>query len=234
LGSIDTTFSGACREERRLSNRTLRLPGAKAHRRLRRALRGRPDHHELGDRELMALAKSGDSTAFGEIFERHVDGVFAYVKARVGDASLAEDLTQDCFVSAFRAVGRFHWQGQVMPWLLSIAHNRVANHWRALGRRPEQVRLSVADWVSTADHVATGDADPHVGADAAYQLQRVADAAGALSDAEREVIALRFGLELSVPETAAVMQRSETSVRSLQYRAVKRFRDLLATEDGET
>jgi RNA polymerase sigma-70 factor (ECF subfamily) len=180
----------------------------------------------------MARAKRGDSRAFGEVYERYVDDVYAYVRTRVGDPRLAEDLTQDTFVNAFRGVGRFHWQGAVKPWLLRIAHNRVANHYRTVGRRPQVADEPIED--AEGQPVAFRDhgADPGDDAERILRLDEVARALEHLTDLERQVIALRFGQEMTVAEAAEVMGRSEHSVRSLQYRAVQRFREHVRSEDG--
>jgi RNA polymerase sigma factor (sigma-70 family) len=196
-----------------------------------RRLRGGTPLESLSDEELIARAKRGDSEAFGQLYRRHVGHVYLYVKTRVNDRKLAEDLTQDVFVNAYRAVGRFHWQGQIRPWLRQIAHHRIANHWRAVGRRPQEAELPEGDAEADASSMNSTSVDPLEHAERALASADLTAAMSHLTDLERQVIALRFGLELSLRETAEEMGRSEASVRSLQYRAVQRFRSCMTHED---
>lgn len=186
----------------------------------------------LSDGELVELAARGDKLAFGELFLRHVDDVLAYIVLRVRDREVAEELTQDVFLKVFEALPRFRWQGQIRPWLLRIAHNRVANHWRTQQRRPGTAELPEDDEAALA--LPGGHHDPEEMAELSLDSEAVMRALERLSDAQREVIALRFGNELSVAETAEVMQRSEGAITNLQYYAVAKLRRYLGSRDGAT
>lgn len=200
---------------------------------LRRRLTGIDETTPPPDADLIARVKRGDGAAFGALYDRHVEVVYRYVRTRVIDTALAEDITHDVFVAALEALPRLRWEGDLRPWLLRIAHNRIANHWRRSGRRPEPDDLANVDDDASAhvDHDVTGD--PVARAETSLRRDALWAALGSLSDLEREVIALRFGQEWSVTEIARRLGRSEHAVCSIQYRAVRRLTgQLCEKEDG--
>jgi RNA polymerase sigma-70 factor (ECF subfamily) len=179
---------------------------------------------------LVQRAARGDQAALTILYQRYVDHVFAYVQLRVQDEALAEDLTQDVFVSAFGALPRFRWQGSLAPWLLRCAHNRVANHWRRAGRRPELVSLThEEDGEERAGLLAL---DPDVADTVAARLttDQLLAVVGRLTELQQQVVALRFGAGLSLNETAEVMDRSVNAVKNLQHHAVAALRRHLQAE----
>jgi RNA polymerase sigma-70 factor (ECF subfamily) len=184
---------------------------------------------DLSDGQLAARIRGGDARAFAQFYDRHVGVVFAYVHMRVHDRALAEDLTQEVFTSAWSAMPRLVWGGGLRTWLLRLAHNRVANHWRAAGRRPQTEDLP--DDGSDRAPLAHGGDDPAGAANLRLGAEALERAVGRLDDVQAEVLALRFGADLSVRDAARAMGRSEGSVRSLQYRAVRRLAALLREEE---
>jgi len=183
------------------------------------------------DAELVARARHGDGEAFGRLYDRYLDAVYGYVLAHVLDRSVAEDLTQDVFVAALEALPRFHWRGSLAPWLMRIARNRLANHWRSLGRRPPTSTLP--DDEPPADHRGTtADAlgtsaerstDPVSFVERRLLLDDLADGLASLTDLEREVLALRVGLDWPLADVARYLGRSKAAICSLQYRALRRL-----------
>ena len=176
------------------------------------------------ERQLVERAQRGDRAAFGELYERYADDVYAYVLMQVRDSNVALELTQEAFISAMRGIGRFRWQGSFAPWLLRIAHNQVANFWRSRSREPSLVRLPADD--------AAEDALPELAMEQSTLDEFVLDvspgqltqAYGQLSVPQRQVIALRFGAGLSLLETAEAMGRTVGAVKNLQYKALGALR----------
>ena len=92
----------------------------------------------LSARELVERAQQGDVNAFGELYDRYTQVVFRFVLSRVGNYALAEDITSDTFVRAWRRLETFTWQGRdVGGWLITIARNLVADHFASAGYRRE-------------------------------------------------------------------------------------------------
>jgi RNA polymerase sigma-70 factor, ECF subfamily len=168
--------------------------------------------------DLVDRAQGGDPQAFAALYDRYVDQVFAYVYRRVGHRQLAEDLVGDVFLRAFRRLSTFEWQGvDLGAWITTIARNRVHDHFKSARFRLER----------STDEVREPETDPGAVDDperiaVARDLARaLGTALEALKDEHREVIELRFVHDLSVAETAAVMERSIGATKALQYRALK-------------
>jgi RNA polymerase sigma-70 factor (ECF subfamily) len=177
------------------------------------------------DRDVITVverARAGDAAAFGEIYDRYVGIVYRYVRYRVGDEGLAEDLTSETFLRALRRIGSFQWQGRdVGAWLVTIARNLLADHFKSARYRLE---ISTQDLLAAGDRPADGP-EPQVldRLDTAALL----DAVKRLGPEQQECIALRFLEGLSVTETAQAMGRNEGAVKALQYRAVRNLARLL-------
>ena len=189
------------------------------------------------DRRLVELAVRGEPGAFGQLYQRHVDGVYNYVCFRVRDEALAEDLTQDVFVSALKGIGGLRERHKFGHWLLRIAHNRVLNHWRAETARPEE-----PGWMASTPGGDRGRASTQALMDsrASEEMERrlavddVMTASARLTDLQQQVIALRFVSGLSVAETADAMGRSVGAVKNLQHHALAALRRQLPSGGAET
>jgi RNA polymerase sigma-70 factor (ECF subfamily) len=185
------------------------------------------------DQELVARAAAGDGRAFRVLYERYASEVYRYVRLRAGDDRLAEDLTQDVFVSVYRALPRYEWQGHIRPWLLRCAHNVLANHWRSVSRRPALVDLpDETDQAALPDDLMDLDSLGEL-ADSALSSARLEQALARLTEGQRQVVALRFGMGLSVAEAAEVMARTPNAVRCLQVNALAAIRRQLAQAEAQ-
>jgi len=182
---------------------------------------------------LAARAVSGEPGAFGQLYQRHVDGVYSYCLFQVHDPALAEDLTHDVFVSALRHVAELQAPERFRAWLIAIAHRRVLNHWRDSAVRPLPAEvLGAADDADEAGPlVAVADADLENVA-ARLDAAAVLAAATGLTDLQRQVIALRFVAGLSLGETAEAMDRSVNAVKNLQHHALTALRRRLGPAVG--
>jgi RNA polymerase sigma-70 factor, ECF subfamily len=173
---------------------------------------------------LVQAAQLGDTSAFGQLYDRYVDSVFRYVLFRVGDRTLAEDVTSETFLRAFRRISSISYQGRdVGAWFVTIARNLVLDHVKS-----SRFRLEVA----TADpddgqRIDTGPEHQVLTELTHVELLRCVRLLG---DDQRECIVLRFLQGLSVSETASVMGRNEGAIKALQHRAVRRLAQLLPAE----
>ncbi|MFD7653016.1 sigma-70 family RNA polymerase sigma factor [Actinosynnema sp. NPDC059797] len=170
---------------------------------------------------LVRAAQDGDTDAFGALYDRYVDVVYRYVLFRVGDRTLAEDVTSETFLRALRSIRSISYQGRdVGAWFVTIARNIVFDHVKS-----SRYRLEVTTAELTDNREVTDGPEDEVltGATNAELLRCV----GQLGDDQRECITLRFIQGLSVAETAARMGRNEGAIKALQHRAVRRLAQLL-------
>jgi RNA polymerase sigma-70 factor (ECF subfamily) len=175
-----------------------------------------------GGWDLVRAAQQGDRNAFASLYGRYVGVVFRFVLSRVGDRSLAEDLTSETFLHALRGIGSVRNQGSdVGAWLVRIARNLVLDHVKSSRYRKERLTEEVAHLTSG---VVAGPEDVVVAAVvAATRSAEVMRCVAWLTAAERQCVLLRFWQGCSVTETAAVMGRSVGAVKACQHRAVRRM-----------
>jgi RNA polymerase sigma-70 factor (ECF subfamily) len=175
---------------------------------------------ETIDQEVVRLverAQTGDAEAFAQLYDRYVDQAFGYILRRVGHRQTAEDLTGDVFLRAYRRLSSFQWQGvDLGAWIMTIARNRVHDHFKSARFRLERSTDVMADTASDS-----APDDPERVAVGREMARALGQALERLKDDHREVIELRFVHNLSVAETAEVMGRSVGACKALQYRALR-------------
>jgi RNA polymerase sigma-70 factor (ECF subfamily) len=153
---------------------------------------------------------------FAEVYDQHVWDVYGFLAYRVGQRSDADDLTQLTFERALRAWGRFDPdRAQPATWLLVIARNVLIDHWRA--DRSAQHEPLDPDAPGLPSHAG------HLGADLGLEpeLER---ALATLSDRERELLALRFGADLTGQQIADLSEMSLAAVQQSLSRSLRRLR----------
>lgn len=154
---------------------------------------------------------------FGETYEEELPRVYGFVAYQVRSREEAEDLTQRTFERALA-----HWhefderRATVTTWLLTIARNLIVDHYRARSRRPPTISL---EELSEAQHEESRYGNPVLGVDPELET-----ALSRLGDQERELIALRYGADLSGPQIAAVTGLSVANVHQILSRSLRRLR----------
>jgi RNA polymerase sigma-70 factor (ECF subfamily) len=174
---------------------------------------------------LVERAQAGEAEAFGLIYDRYVDTVFRFIYFRVGNRQLAEDLTSDTFLRALKRIGSFTWQGRDLgAWLVTIARNLVADHFKSGRYRLEVTTGDVLD-ADREDRGPEGSPESAV----VDHITNVAllSAVKQLNPEQQECIVLRFLQGFSVAETAQAMSKNEGAIKALQYRAVRALARLL-------
>ncbi|RKN44205.1 ECF subfamily RNA polymerase sigma factor, BldN family [Micromonospora endolithica] len=174
---------------------------------------------------LVERAQAGEAEAFGLIYDRYVDTVFRFVYFRVGNRQLAEDLTSDTFLRALKRIGSFTWQGRDLgAWLVTIARNLVADHFKSGRYRLEVTTGDVLD----ADREDRGpEGSPEAAVVEHITNVALLSAVKQLNPEQQECIVLRFLQGFSVAETARTMGKNEGAIKALQYRAVRALARLL-------
>nr|WP_269813285.1 RNA polymerase sigma factor SigM [Ornithinimicrobium sediminis] len=155
---------------------------------------------ERTDAELLALHTSGDPDAFGEIFRRHKDKMWAVAIRTTRDPEMASDAVQDAFLNAFRRADSFRGTAQVSTWLHRIVVNACLDRLRRV--RPT---------VDLADHDPVEPRDHHHSVEVQMDVRAALDR---LPQAQRLALILVDMQGLSVAEAAAVLEVAEGTVKS--------------------
>ncbi|RIK39222.1 MAG: RNA polymerase subunit sigma-70 [Chloroflexi bacterium] len=178
---------------------------------------------ETDDAELLANAFEYDVQALSAIYDRYEVRIYTYIYRRIGDQTLAEDLTGHVFLKMLEAIrNRKAWHSSFSGWLYRIAHNVVIDYYRQRDQK-QQVSLDDEPSLPALD-------DPVEAAELKLDVERLRAAIARLTDEQAEVISLRFLEGYSISEVAEMMNKTEGSIKALQYRAVATLRQLLQTE----
>jgi len=174
----------------------------------------------LPDEEsLVRRAQQHDQQAFAQLYEEHFDKIYRYVALRIRDRAEAEDITQQVFLKALRSISSFRWKGIAFSaWLFRIAHNQMVDYLRKKTKQAavpiDEVQVSVSS-------------DPQLLLEQRLNIEQLISATKRLTEAQREVISLRFAGELPIAQVARVMGKSEGSIKALQHSAIVALRKVL-------
>jgi RNA polymerase sigma-70 factor (ECF subfamily) len=173
------------------------------------------------ERETVDRARAGDQQALADLYDWYMPRVYRYAVARLGNTVEAEDLTEEVFLKMLGAIGDFRWKNvPFSSWLFRIAHNHVASHFRRNAQRggaTTEISEEIIDW----RHDLAAAVEDRI------TLEEVRRATELLPDAQREVIALRFAVGLSIADTARALGKREGNVKALQHKAVARLQRIL-------
>jgi RNA polymerase sigma-70 factor (ECF subfamily) len=174
--------------------------------------------------ELLRRAQRGDEAAFAELVRQQQTAVFNIAYRMFGRRQDAEDATQEAFLRAFQALGRFDVTRPFAPWIKRITANLCLNWLESERVRPQ---LTAADLAQTdqspadMDQLAHETATPEQLMIRREQAARLRAAILQLPPAYRAVIEYRHFQELSYEEIARVLERPLSSVKSDLFRARK-------------
>jgi RNA polymerase sigma-70 factor (ECF subfamily) len=154
---------------------------------------------------------------FERLYNEHAQALYGFLAYRTGNPAVAEDLLADTFEKVLRSRGFNPRRGSAKTWLYSIALNTLRDHLRrraAAERAGERVVAGSETEVEPVEE-ALADRDELMGALAT------------LSDEEREVVALRYGGDMSLPEIAKLKKEKLTTIEGRVYRALRKLRNRL-------
>lgn len=174
------------------------------------------------DEDLLREWQRGSTGALEALVQRHHAPLLAHLTRLTGDVHLAEDLTQETFIRVVREAQAYRYPRPFKPWFYTIARHLARNHWQSAYHRHVTVDAATAS-VNQLDR----DLDPAAWLERLEGRDRLQDAMRHLSFEQREVLSLRFGQELSVDETAAVVGVPAGTVKSRVFTALRRLRDQL-------
>ena len=187
---------------------------------------------EVGDDELIARAAGGDRAAFAAIFDRHGRAVLQVGRALAADPAAAEDVAQETFLSAWRAIGTYRpGMSSVRTWLFAIARNAA----RHAHRRDREVPREDLDAVPLFELGVAADWGGDAPDDALAREQdgeRLARAVASLPEGDREIVVLRDVQQLSGEDTAAVLGLGLPAMKSRLHRARLRLMAAVRASEG--
>jgi RNA polymerase sigma-70 factor, ECF subfamily len=169
---------------------------------------------------LLAQARSGNDQAIQQIYEVYFSPIYNFIRLRVEDRAVAEDLASEVFIRLVTACrGRNAPHHSLRGWLFKVARNLVHDHY---GKARKITTEALEEWMPDDDQP-----ELEVQFIRSLDIQRARQALQQLSGEQQEVLLLRFGQSLSLQETADIMGKQIGAIKSLQFRAVTALRNIL-------
>jgi len=176
------------------------------------------------EESLVRRAQHRDQEAFAQLYEEHFDKIYRYVTFKIGNETEAEDMTQQVFLNALKSISSFKWKGiPFSAWLFRIAHNQVVDYLKSKKRTA----------VPLDESLASNDNNPQLIVEQKLDIEQVLAATKQLTEAQREVISLRFAGELPIAQVAKTMGKSQGAVKALQHSAIVALRKALRVTEDE-
>jgi len=182
--------------------------------------------------DIVRSARKGDRDAFRRLLERYHSDLYRLAFATLGNHHDAEDALQEAYISAYKGLARFRGDSDPKTWFYRITLNRSLDLRRKrrgvvvslTPEHPEQAALDPVD--------ANPDADPGRRLESKQMRALVAASLDRLSPLEHSVFVLRHHRELALKEIAAILERSEGTIKNILFRAVRKVRGFLRDHDA--
>lgn len=176
--------------------------------------------------ELLAEARRGNQEAIMDIYERYADPIYQYIRLRLADQALAEDLASEVFLELVAALqSKNAPRHSLRGWLFKVARNLIARHYKDAQKMPQ---VTLDEWIPDSS-----DNDPEVQFMRTLSVEQTRRALHMLKQEQQEVLILRFGQKLNLQETADIMGKSVSAIKSLQFRAIDTLRHILGIMQSE-
>ena len=168
---------------------------------------------------LIRRAANGDATALEPLMLAHQEAVFRLAYLLLGDPDDAEDVAQETFLRAWKYLKRFDGTRPLRPWLLSITSNLASNKRRSAGRYVSALMRSFQNEPPPA--TVEEKNVQHTESRALWKAVQT------LNLTDQQIVYLRYFLDLSVSETAEVLNVAEGTVKSRLSRALEKLRTVI-------
>lgn len=172
------------------------------------------------DAELVRRGRSGDDRALSELVKRHHESAYRVALSLVRDEDAAQDVVQDAFLKAFKALDGFRGDASFRTWLLTITANEARGALRRRGRRKETA-------LDDAGPVRSEDASPAEVAMISQESARARKMLEELPEKQRLSVSLRIDEGLSFREIGEVIGSSEGAARVNYFHGIRRLRELM-------
>lgn len=172
---------------------------------------------------LLARCRAGDLDAFGQVYAEHERHVFRYAYHLLGQREDADDVKQETFLRAYRAIGGFRNDCSLRTWLLRICANLCRDKMKARDRRPEVLfdPAAAPEGMMSDEHVI----DPQRVLERSQSSQVLYSALRGMPKEQREIIVLRDLEDMSYEEIAEMLGCSRPSVKLRLFRARRRLKE---------
>ncbi|MDO8885388.1 sigma-70 family RNA polymerase sigma factor [Candidatus Oleimmundimicrobium sp.] len=168
-----------------------------------------------------------DPEAFVKVYDLFFNKIYGYVYYKVGSVEDAEDITEQVFLKALVAIGKFKWEGAFFSsWLFKIAHNQIVDYFRARAKTvnnktvnniPDEQMDKIPDKGECLERIV----------ETKMSLSYIQNEILKLTKEQQDVLILKFLSGFSNMEIAKFLNKTEGAVKALQHRALNSLRKIL-------
>lgn len=177
--------------------------------------------------ETLNLAIKGDAAAIAGIYDSYHEKIFRFLRSQVGDHQMAEDFTGEVFLRMLNALPKYKPTSiPFQSWLFRIARNLLIDY-----HRTEKKRLPVS--LETIHQKKAPEGEPEGAFNLKSVQEQLLSALSELPEEQREVLVLRFLVELPIKEVSEIMEKTEAAVKALQHRGLAALRFTFSEGDQE-
>ncbi len=185
-------------------------------------------HAVSEDDEADLIAQAwGDPDAFAALYQRYVDAVYRYCYSRTGNRADAEDLTAQTFCDVWKGLSHYSHRGTFRAWIFTIAHRRVADHFRSRACDLTHTSFPLDE---LRDGATAGGPLGKVIHD--ESLRKLAGLVAGLDVERQELLSLRYAADLTYREIGEVVGKSTAAVKMAVRRTLKALRTAWGRQDG--
>jgi RNA polymerase sigma-70 factor (ECF subfamily) len=171
-------------------------------------------YNQLEINALVEEAARGNISAFGDLYSIYLDPIYRYIFYQVNDRMTAEDITEEVFIKAWKAIGSCKGKEKTFSsWLYRIAHNHLINTLRSMQKFTSIEKVDLVDFTTPRQQIETNE-------DYRQLIKKIT----CLPRNQRQVIILKFIEGLANQEIVKIMGKSEGAIRALQMRALATLR----------
>lgn len=171
----------------------------------------------------------GDSRSFELLYDHFVKRIFSFILQRIGNKATAEDITSEIFIKIYHNISSYQLNGNFNAWIFTIARNSICDHWR---KHVSEVNMSFDDSIYVEQHQKTIEEfffniDPQLYSSDKIEEKNLDIFLNKLKDQEQAVIRERYFYNQSVKDTSVTLNISESNVKVLTHRALKKLSTLI-------
>ncbi|HEX5430285.1 MAG TPA: RNA polymerase sigma factor [Patescibacteria group bacterium] len=175
----------------------------------------------MTDEELKSILEAcqkGDKSAFGRIYDSYSVRLYRFIYMRVGHKEVAEDILAESFIKAWTKISQVNSSKAFSAWIFQIAKNNIIDYYR--------VRKSTIA-IEEVEQVLEDAADPIDQTELDLDQRRILKALEFLPHDHQQVIRYKFFEDLTNPEIALIMNKTEGAIRVIQHRAIQKLQEIL-------
>ncbi len=181
------------------------------------------DQSSIDESRTIQRAQNGDESAWTHLVSLHQEPIFRLAYLLTSDPHEAEDIAQETFIRAYRTISRFDASRPLRPWLFRISTNLAHNRHRSIRRYMH----ALSQLTQTQRAVEPATETKH---SIRWESQALYEAIQRLRFQDQQVIYLRFFLEMSVEETAEIVEVASGTIKSRLNRAINRLRKVIEAD----